>query len=483
MNKLIVIEKPHKWQLDIPNVDVIAAQDYLSESAGQFGKNTKVINLCKSYQYQSVGYYVSLLAEARGHKVLPEVATIQDFRFPSMIKDDAQDFDAIIQKCLGSSSEAKLEFKIYFGYTDELALSSLGMLLFNLFQSPILKAVFVKREKWVLENLRPMNIYDLTGEERQKLQSFLGLFLSNKKVVRKNHQRRRFDLAILVNPDDPNPPSNAKALQKFVKAAEEVGFNTEIITKNDYGKINQFDALFIRETTNVNNHTFRIAKKAQSEGLVVIDDPVSIMRCTNKVYLNELMRNHGMNTPKAAIISKENPMAAIEKIGFPFILKEPDGAFSKGVKKVQNEEEFNELLKGFFKGSELLIAQEFMPTDFDWRVGIFNGKPLYVCKYFMARNHWQIIEWKKSGKAQEGKAETYPVEEVPKALITTATKATKLIGNGLYGVDIKEVNKKFYVIEVNDNPNLDAGIEDKVLKNTLYETIMETLMERVKIKQ
>jgi glutathione synthase/RimK-type ligase-like ATP-grasp enzyme len=207
------------------------------------------------------------------------------------------------------------------------------------------------------------------------------------------------------------------------------------------------------------------------------------MRCTNKVYLNELMRNHGINTPKAAIISKENPMAAIEKIGFPFILKEPDGAFSKGVKKVQNEEEFNELLKGFFKGSELLIAQEFMPTDFDWRVGIFNGKPLYVCKYFMARNHWQIIEWKKSGKAQEGKAETYPVEEVPKALITTATKATKLIGNGLYGVDIKEVNKKFYVIEVNDNPNLDAGIEDKVLKNTLYETIMETLMERVKIKQ
>lgn len=483
MNKLIVIEKPHKWQLDIPNVDVISAHDYLSEASGQFGKNTKVINLCKSYQYQSVGYYVSLLAEARGHKVLPEIATIQDFRFPSMIKDDAQDFDAIIQKSLGNSSTTRHEFKIYFGYTEELTNSSLGMLLFNLFQSPILKAVFVKRDKWVLENLRPMNIYDLTGEERQKLSGYLGLFMSNKKVVRKNHQRRRFDLAILVNPDDPNPPSNSRALQKFVKAAEEVGFNTEIITKNDYGKITQFDALFIRETTNVNNHTFRLAKKAQSEGLVVIDDPVSIMRCTNKVYLNELMRSHGINTPKAAIVSKENPSSAIEKIGFPFILKEPDGAFSKGVKKVQNEEELNELLKGFFKSSELLIAQEFMPTPFDWRVGVFNGQPLYVCKYFMARNHWQIIEWKKSGKAQEGKSETYPIHEVPKALINTAIKATKLIGNGLYGVDIKEVNKKFYVIEVNDNPNLDAGIEDKILKNRLYETIMETLMDRVKIKQ
>ena len=72
---------------------------------------------------------------------------------------------------------------------------------------------------------------------------------------------------------------------------------------------------------------------------------------------------------------------------------------------------------------------------------------------------------------------------MPKALISTALKATKLIGNGLYGVDIKEVNKKFYVIEVNDNPNLDAGIEDKILKNRLYETIMETMMDRVKIKQ
>ena len=150
-----------------------------------------------------------------------------------MIKDDAQDFDAVIQKCLGSSSETKLEFKIYFGYTEELANSSLGMLLFNLFQSPILKASFIKRDKWTLESLKPLNIYDLSNDERIKLQSFLGLFMSNKKVVRKNHQRRKFDLAILVNPDDPNPPSNPKALQKFVKAAEEVGFNTEIITKND----------------------------------------------------------------------------------------------------------------------------------------------------------------------------------------------------------------------------------------------------------
>ena len=31
--------------------------------------------------------------------------------------------------------------------------------------------------------------------------------------------------------------------------------------------------------------------------------------------------------------------------------------------------------------SELLIAQEFLPTTFDWRIGICDGQPLYACKY------------------------------------------------------------------------------------------------------
>ncbi len=64
-----------------------------------------------------------------------------------------------------------------------------------------------------------------------------------------------------------------------------------------------------------------------------------------------------------------------------------------------------------FQKSELLIAQEFLPTPFDWRVGVVNGKPLYVCKYYMASKHWQIVNWESGKQDQEGDVESIAVDQ------------------------------------------------------------------------
>ena len=58
-------------------------------------------------------------------------------------------------------------------------------------------------------------------------------------------------------------------------------------------------------------------------------------------------------------------------------------------------------------------------------------------------------------------------------------KAANLIGNGFYGVDVKESDGRFTVIEVNDNPNVDVGVEDALLKDELYRRIMETFVRRI----
>jgi glutathione synthase/RimK-type ligase-like ATP-grasp enzyme len=63
--------------------------------------------------------------------------------------------------------------------------------------------------------------------------------------------------------------------------------------------------------------------------------------------------------------------------------------------------------------------------------------------------------------------------------VRLALKATQPIGRGLYGVDIKQVRDRFYVIEVNDNPNIDAGLEDKVCGDTLYADIMRVFLARI----
>lgn len=74
--KLIITQKPDQ-RTGLPGeLEAITPGAYFHEEIYQKNRKMKVVNLCKSYQYQSLGYYVSLLAEARGHKVMPEIATL-----------------------------------------------------------------------------------------------------------------------------------------------------------------------------------------------------------------------------------------------------------------------------------------------------------------------------------------------------------------------------------------------------------------------
>lgn len=479
MLKLIVVEKPKFWNLRLEDVEVITPAQYITNEAYLSGKNLKILNLCKSYQYQSEGYYVSLLAEARGHKVLPEVSTIQDLRFPSILRDDSLDFDALIQNSFKNEPYDRVEFNVYFGQTQSEQLNKLALQLFQLVQAPLVRASFSKKTKWVLQSIRPVSLSEMPETDQPLLVTALEKYLLRKRDYRPD--RKKYDLAILVNPDDPHPPSDDRALKRFYKASLESGFNTEFITKNDIDKLIQYDALFIRETTNVNHHTFRFAKKAESLGLAVIDDPDSISKCTNKVYLHELLNANKVLTPHSLVLTAENCDLVSQRMNFPFILKQPDGSFSRGVVKITNLEEFKKVRESMFEKSDLIIAQEYLPTPFDWRVGMLDGQVLYVCKYFMASKHWQIVNWSsKKNSTRDGNVECISVDQAPAGLLKTALKATSLIGKGLYGVDLKEVDGKFYVIEVNDNPNIDAGTEDKILKERLYEQIMEVLLNKIK---
>ena len=165
-------------------------------------------------------------------------------------------------------------------------------------------------------------------------------------------------------------------------------------------------------------------------------------------------------------------------LGYPLVLKIPDGAFSIGVEKVKNKTELDNALQRLFQRSSLLLAQEYLYTEFDWRIGILNHKPIYACKYFMVRNHWQIYQHGKS-RVASGNFTTLPTFEVPKVVIEAAIKSTKLIGDGFYGVDIKEINNQGYVIEINDNPSIDSGVEDGYSGDELYRIIMNEFLRKM----
>ena len=197
----------------------------------------------------------------------------------------------------------------------------------------------------------------------------------------------------------------------------------------------------------------------------------------------EALENANIPTPKTLIVHKENIDKVLEITGLPVVLKSPDSTFSFGVKKATTPAEYQELVTAMLKKSELVIAQEFSPSEYDWRIGILDNKPFYACRYYMAKGHWQIYNWDAKVKDdQDGNADCLPIEKVPKKILEAALKSAKLMGKGLYGIDIKEVEGKPLVIEINDNPNIDFGVEDGYYGEQVYIEIISALKERLEKK-
>ena len=67
--------------------------------------------------------------------------------------------------------------------------------------------------------------------------------------------------------------------------------------------------------------------------------------------------------------------------------------------------------------------------------------------------------------------------------VRPSARPTAPIGDGLYGVDLKADGKRVAVIEVNDNPSIDAGVEDAYLGDDLYRRIMEEFLRRLERKR
>lgn len=481
VRNLIILNNPAHWIFDIDEVEVVAARDYLMQAAFAEIKNARVFNLCRSYRYQSVGYYVSLLAAARGHRAIPAVTTMQDFRSQTIFRTIAEDVDALLQKTLAKLEQKEFTLHIYFGQTVDPAYQQLGRQLYNLFQAPLLKVVFVLTKKWLVQQILPLSLGLVDAEDQAYLADFARHYFSRRQFRRTRIQQYAYDLAILVDPGETSPPSCRRALKKFAEAADKLNVYCEFITRDDYSRLSEFDALFIRVTTSVNHYSYRFARKAYAEGLAVIDDPWSILRCANKVFLAERLAQARIAAPRTVILQKESLRRSPVELGvqFPCVLKQPDSAFSMGVVKADDESDFRAKLDRLLEKSDLLIAQRFMPSDFDWRIGILDRKPLYACRYYMARGHWQICNWNSKKRHRFGGADTLGVEEVPASVIQMALKAANLMGNGLYGVDLKEIDGQVLVIEVNDNPSIDAGVEDVVLKDDLYQAIIRSLIARI----
>lgn len=479
MANLLVVNNPKRWRIHPAGAHVISAREYLTNVKYSEMRKANIYNLCNSYRYQSQGYYVSLLAAARGHRPMPGIETIQDMKTLSILRLMSDELNDLIQKTLKPLQSDRFILSMYFGRNLAKRYERLSSQLFKLFQAPMLRAEFrLIDERWSLHHIKPVSGKDIPDEHFEFAANAAEQYFHSQ-PRRSARQTPRYHLAILHNPDEDTPPSDDRALAKFIKAARRAGMSAELIEKDDYGDLPQYDGLFIRETTNVNHHTYRFSRRAAAEGMAVIDDPVSIQRCTNKVFLAELLSRKKIPHPRSMIVHRDNRHDIQHNVGLPCIVKMPDSSFSQGVFKADDDDSLQMIVDRLLGESELIIAQPFMPTEFDWRVGALDKKALYVCKYFMARKHWQIQTNASGGETRYGKVEAVSLSDAPGRVIQTALKAANAIGDGLYGVDLKQIGSKVYVIEINDNPSIESGYEDAIEKDAIYDAVILSLLRRI----
>ncbi len=484
---VIVVEKASDWGSYYPSDNVVTAMEYLKEPIRPDEERTQVINLCRSYKYLGTGYYVSLLAEARGHKVIPSVRTINDLRRRSLYGLDIEDLNQNLCRYLAHERDTtEFGILVYFGETASEPLKDLARQVFEAFPCPILRLEFERNRVWQINAIKPAGLHTLTDAQEDGLAAALDRFSKKLWRGRRTPKKYRYDIAMLHDPAEQWPPSNKRALKAFIAAGKDLGIEVDAITRIDYSRLAEYDALFIRETTALDHHSYRFANKAEKEDMVVIDDPTSILRCTNKIYLSDLLKSRKLPTPRTEILYREEAKKIAnlgEVLGFPLVLKVPDGSFSRGVVKVTDTDSLKRAADELFQQTALLLAQEYMPTDFDWRIGVLNREPLYACQYFMSRGHWQIYNHAAKGEARTGAFKTLPIREVPSEVVKLALRATAQIGDGLYGVDLKQVGERTVIIEVNDNPNIDWGIEDAYLGEDLYRRVMGEFLRRLERKR
>jgi glutathione synthase/RimK-type ligase-like ATP-grasp enzyme/gamma-glutamyl:cysteine ligase YbdK (ATP-grasp superfamily) len=506
---------------------LVTADDFLAGVEEETRREATVVNLCRSWRYLSKGYYVSLLADARGQTVLPTVDTVEgvlnphavfralqeagvktidvdqmsgrrrslpdtivvtdDIGVPSKKRRGGTDLPLVRQivndmVTYRPAEDAEVgEAFVFLGECADKRFARIAAQVYRVWPMPILLVRLLREDDvWKVVQLVPLKVHKLGHEHRAALVEALdrppGKLLPKREP---DDDRPTISIGLLYDENDRHRPSTPETIDRLVKIGVKKGIHVHRIETSEIARLGDYDALFIRALTGLETPAFRFAVRAEALGMPVIDETRSIIRCGNKVYLYELLSRAGLPMPPTMIATRQTryeDLAAALRL--PFIVKLPDGSFSSAVFKVKGRDDYEARAADLFKESPLLICQAYMPTDFDWRVTTLDGKPLFVCKYHMAAGHWQIRDVGPRG-ARNGRVEAIPRDEAPREVVRLGCRAAKLIGEGLHGVDIKETPQGPVVIEVNDNPNVDVGYDDAADGDLIYEEILDAFVKRI----
>ena len=269
------------------------------------------------------------------------------------------------------------------------------------------------------------------------------------------------------------------ALSNFRIAAFEQGHELDFLFRNELKYLHHYDAVLIRALTDPLNTAYVVAREAEMMGKRVIDTSESIRVCCDKVNMYRRLQRAQVPIPETrflaeAQVTTDTARNLFEELGTPLVLKAPNSSFSAYVDRVTTPEAFVQVGKRYLRRADRIVVQQYLPSAFDWRVITLHGKVLAVVEYRFAADRWKVMQ--RGNEGQPAITRAIPRDQAPAKLLEVALAASAAIDESLHGVDLKEIDGEYSVIEVNDNPTIAASEEDQA-NPEVYGEIVRYLAE------
>ena len=190
-------------------------------------------------------------------------------------------------------------------------------------------------------------------------------------------------LAIFTERYTIRPSVELTALTEFRLAAFERGHELDFLFKNELKYLKNYDGILIRALTDPLNTTYLVARTAEMLGKRVLDHSDAILVCCDKVNMYARLAAKGVSLPETRFL-EESELTAVraarlfEELGAPLVLKAPNSSFSAYVDKVTTPDAFIKVGKRFLRRADRIVVQQYIPSEFDWRVITLAGKVLAV---------------------------------------------------------------------------------------------------------
>ena len=192
------------------------------------------------------------------------------------------------------------------------------------------------------------------------------------------------------------------------------------------------------------SHALHTLKYLNDCGVKTVNSYDVVNTCGDKILTSLALIREGVPTPRVVVAyTAESALAAIERMGYPVVLKPAVGSWGRLLSKVNDREAAEAILEhketlGSYHHSIFYIQQYVEKDGRDIRAFVVGDET--ICAIYRTSPHWI------TNTARGGVATNCPVTP---ALNDICVRAAKAVGGGVVAIDVFETPDGFLINEIN----------------------------------